>query len=162
MVRSLHIISYSCLFVYMHLNLLFKIYVKATWNVESRDDSDGLQPKLQVPAWHGRASESSAKLDFNEATCVYQIKAVQVALIGGWWLGSKVTDEFISMLACPWGSKMALKWESNCQVKAAHRHGWCASSKTIRLPDNRTGSHSRGASQRLWRWDEDTSQEQKP
>lgn len=27
-------------------------------------------------------------------------------------------------------------------MEAAHWHGWCASSKTIRSPDNRAGSHS--------------------
>lgn len=63
-------------------------------------------------------------------------------------LSSKLTDEFISTLACPWGSKVALKWDSNCQVETAHRYGWCASSKTIHLADNGTGSHSEDASQR--------------
>lgn len=49
-------------------------------------------------------------------------------------------------------SEIALKWESNCQVETAHRYGWCASSKTIHLADNRTGSHSRNASQSQRQW----------
>lgn len=65
---------------------------------------------------------------------------------------SKLTDGFISTLACPGGSEIALKWESNCQMETAHRYGWCASSKTIHLADNRTESHSKYASQRQKRW----------
>lgn len=38
----------------------------------------------------------------------------------------------------PFGLQKSLKSESqNCQMEAAHWHGWCASSKTIHSADNR-------------------------
>lgn len=56
-----------------------------------------------------------------------------------------MTDKFPQRIGMPFGLRKSLKVrESNCQMEAAHWHGCCASSKTIRSPDNRAGSHSRG------------------
>lgn len=54
------------------------------------------------------------------------------------------------LLGVPSSSEIALKWESNCKVEAAHRYDWCAPSKTIHGADNSTGSHSGRRQRQMW------------